>query len=339
MSIKIEKVSKTLGNNRVLNNINLELKSGKLTALLGPSGSGKTTLLRVIAGLEKADKGKVFINNENIEKQKVSKRQVGLVFQHYALFKNMTVFDNIAFGLNVADKKNRLSKNEIFKKVSNLLQLIHMEEFIDRYPSQLSGGQKQRVALARALAIEPKVLLLDEPFGALDAKVRKELRLWMRQLHSEIHLTTVFVTHDQEEAMEVADEVVVMSSGNIEQVGSPFEVYNNPKNLFVYDFLGFYNKFEGYIKKDGQIILESSPKSKSLYSRSHEIFITKFEDEVSSIKAKIIHINYTGSLVKVELEKEDGNIIQVELARTAIDKEKMKNDDIVFVRPKTVKIF
>jgi sulfate transport system ATP-binding protein len=339
MGIKIEKVSKTLGNNRVLNNINLELKSGKLTALLGPSGSGKTTLLRVISGLEKADKGKVFVNDENIEKQKVSKRQVGLVFQHYALFKNMTVFDNIAFGLNVVNKKNRLGRNEIFKKVSNLLQLIHMEEFIDRYPNQLSGGQKQRVALARALAIEPKVLLLDEPFGALDAKVRKELRLWMRQLHSEIHLTTVFVTHDQEEAMEVADEVVVMSNGNIEQVGSPFEVYNNPNNLFVYDFLGFYNKFEGYVKKDGEIILESSPKSKSLYSRSHEIFITKFEDKISSIKAKIIHINYTGSLVKVELEKEDGNIIQVELPRTAIEKEKMKNDDIVFVRPKLVKIF
>jgi sulfate transport system ATP-binding protein len=339
MGIKIEKVSKTLGNNRVLNNINLELKSGKLTALLGPSGSGKTTLLRVISGLEKADKGKVFVNDENIEKQKVSKRQVGLVFQHYALFKNMTVFDNIAFGLNVVNKKNRLGRNEIFKKVSNLLQLIHMEEFIDRYPSQLSGGQKQRVALARALAIEPKVLLLDEPFGALDAKVRKELRLWMRQLHSEIHLTTVFVTHDQEEAMEVADEVVVMSNGNIEQVGSPFEVYNNPNNLFVYDFLGFYNKFEGYVKKDGEIILESSPKSKSLYSRSHEIFITKLEEKKSSIKAKIIHINYTGSLVKVELEKEDGNIIQVELPRTAIEKEKMKNDDIVFVRPKLVKIF
>ncbi len=251
MSIQVKGISKQFGETHVLNNINLEVQSGELIALLGPSGSGKTTLLRIIAGMETADSGTIILDGNEAIKKKVGERHVGFVFQHYALFKHMTVFENVAFGLRVRPKDKRLSDAEIRQKVMKLLTLVHLDTFHDRYPSQLSGGQRQRVALARALAVEPTLLLLDEPFGALDAKVRKELRRWMRRLHDDIHITSIFVTHDQEEAMEVSDRVVVMSNGKIEQVGTPGEVYHQPVNSFVYDFLGNYNVFDGWRDEEG----------------------------------------------------------------------------------------
>ncbi|MDX1949920.1 MAG: sulfate ABC transporter ATP-binding protein [Rickettsiales bacterium] len=264
MSIVVKSVSKKFKNNFVaLDNVTLKVEPGELVALLGPSGSGKTTLLRIISGLEFPDFGSVILDGKEAHDQSVKERNVGFVFQHYALFKHMTVFENVAFGLSVKPKKERLSKEEIQEKVLSLLKLVHLDAFHDRYPSQLSGGQRQRVALARALAVEPKVLLLDEPFGALDAKVRKELRRWMRKLHDEIHITSVFVTHDQEEAMEVADKIVVMNKGRIEQVGSPEEVYNNPANSFVYDFLGNYNEFTGWKDDEGNIHFLDSEVKKS----------------------------------------------------------------------------
>ncbi len=257
MSIEVKNIGKRFSNNFVaLDDVSLKINPGELVALLGPSGSGKTTLLRIISGLESADSGQVLINGEDSSDKTVRDRNVGFVFQHYALFKHMTVFDNVAFGLRVRDKAIRPQEHEIQEQVFSLLKLVHLDAFFDRYPSQLSGGQRQRVALARALAVEPKVLLLDEPFGALDAKVRKELRRWMRRLHEEIHITSVFVTHDQEEAMEVADRVVVMSNGRIEQVGTPDQVYNNPANAFVYDFLGNYNEFLGWRDESGEVHLE-----------------------------------------------------------------------------------
>ena len=238
MSIEALNISKSFGQFAALDNVTLEINRGELVALLGPSGSGKTTLLRVIAGLEFPDSGTVRFHGKDISDRTARERQVGFVFQHYALFRHMTVFENIAFGLKVRPRSTRPSREKIRAKVQELLRLIQLETLAQRYPSQLSGGQRQRVALARALAVEPSVLLLDEPFGALDAKVRMELRRWLRQLHDEIHITSVFVTHDQEEALEVADRVVVMNQGKIEQVGSPDEVYNQPKTEYVATSLG-----------------------------------------------------------------------------------------------------
>ena len=270
MGITVKNISKRFKEFNALKNVNLEIKSGELVALLGPSGSGKTTLLRIIAGLEFADSGEVILDGEEAHKKAVQERNVGFVFQHYALFKHMTVFDNVAFGLRVRPKDQRPSDAEINEKVFSLLKLVHLDAFYDRYPNQLSGGQRQRVALARALAVEPKVLLLDEPFGALDAKVRKELRRWMRKLHDEIHITSVFVTHDQEEAMEVADKVVVMSNGKIEQVGAPDQVYHNPSNSFVYDFLGNYNEFRGWRDDEGNLHLDDYERAKSFITLEKE---------------------------------------------------------------------
>jgi sulfate transport system ATP-binding protein len=255
MGIQVNSVSKKFGSFVALENVSLDIRSGELMALLGPSGSGKTTLLRIIAGLDKADGGHVLMDGQETDNKAAKDRKVGFVFQHYALFKHMTVFENVAFGLRVRPKDTRPSEDIIRKKVMDLLALVHLDRFYDRYPSQLSGGQRQRVALARALAVEPKVLLLDEPFGALDSKVRKELRRWMRRLIDEIHITSIFVTHDQEEAMEVADRVVVMSNGKIEQVGTPEEVYHTPANGFVYDFLGNYNAFTGWRDEAGELHL------------------------------------------------------------------------------------
>jgi sulfate/thiosulfate transport system ATP-binding protein len=244
MAIQVSGITKQFGSYRALDSVDLEVRSGELLALLGPSGSGKTTLLRIMAGLESPDAGSLQLNGEEALGLKPRDRQVGFVFQHYALFRHMTVFDNVAFGLKVRPRAQRLPNAEIKRRVSELLELVQLGHFADRYPAQLSGGQRQRVALARALAIEPKVLLLDEPFGALDAKVRKELRRWLRKLHDEIHITSVFVTHDQEEALELADRVVVMSQGRIEQIGSPAEVYDHPSSAFVYEFLGQVNRFD-----------------------------------------------------------------------------------------------
>lgn len=255
MSIILSDINKYFGESKVLDNINLEIESGDLVALLGPSGSGKTTLLRLIAGLEFPNSGHIILNNEDTSNKNIWERRVGFVFQHYALFKHLTVFENVAFGLRLRSRRNRPSESDLHKKIMNLLKMVQISELVDRFPYQLSGGQRQRVALARTLAIEPKILLLDEPFGALDAKVRKELRRWIRRLHDEMNVTSVFVTHDQEEAMEVADKVVVMSHGCIEQVGTPDEVYCKPANAFVYDFLGDYNEFDAWEGEDGKVRL------------------------------------------------------------------------------------
>jgi sulfate transport system ATP-binding protein len=238
MKIDISNVTKQFGTFAALAGVDLQVESGELVALLGPSGSGKTTLLRIIAGLEWPDQGQVFFDGKDALSRSVGERHVGFVFQHYALFRHMSVFENIAFGLRVRPRKTRLPEEAIRARVHKLLDLVQLRWIADRYPGQLSGGQRQRIALARALAIEPSVLLLDEPFGALDAKVRKELRRWLRSLHDEIHVTSVFVTHDQEEALEVADRVVVMDRGRIEQIGTPAEVYERPASAFVHDFIG-----------------------------------------------------------------------------------------------------
>jgi sulfate transport system ATP-binding protein len=255
MSIEIRNISKQFGDFHALRDVSLDIQSGELIALLGPSGCGKTTLLRIIAGLEAADAGSILFSGEDTTDVHVRKRQVGFVFQHYALFRHMTVFENVAFGLRVKPRSIRPSEEQIKKKVHELLGLVQLDWLADRFPSQLSGGQRQRIALARALAVEPKVLLLDEPFGALDAKVRKELRRWLRRLHDELHVTSIFVTHDQEEALEVADRVVLMNAGKVEQVGSPQDVWDHPASPFVYGFLGDVNLFHGRAH-EGEVHLE-----------------------------------------------------------------------------------
>lgn len=247
MSIEITNINKAFGATQVLNDISLDIPSGQMVALLGPSGSGKTTLLRIIAGLESQNRGRLSFHGNDVSQVHARDRHVGFVFQHYALFRHMTVFENIAFGLTVLPGRERPSAAAIKDKVTRLLEMVQLAHLAGRFPAQLSGGQKQRVALARALAVEPQILLLDEPFGALDAQVRKELRRWLRQLHEELKFTSVFVTHDQEEAMEVADRVVVMSQGNIEQVGTPDEVWRNPSTRFVLEFLGEVNRFDGQV--------------------------------------------------------------------------------------------
>ncbi len=398
MGIQVNDISKRFNNNFVaLNNVSLDIKSGELIALLGPSGSGKTTLLRIIAGLEFADSGSVILDGQEQQTKHVKDRNVGFVFQHYALFKHMTVFQNVAFGLSVRPRLLRPSNAEIHRKVMELLELIHLEAFHDRYPSQLSGGQRQRVALARALAVEPKVLLLDEPFGALDAKVRKELRRWMRRLHDDIHITSIFVTHDQEEAMEVADRVVVMSNGRIEQVGTPEQVYHHPVNGFVYDFLGNYNEFDGWKDADGAVHLAetdivdipieavsqaskptgwlgrypeisnvvnkvvpgllpektaTSPVKKKktirrpenavavkLFTRPHEIFVSKVLDGDEYVTALVTHVNPASALVKLELERPGGAILQAEVPKTVVDELNIKRGDTLYVRPKATRVF
>ena len=286
MSIEIRNVSKNFGDFRALRDVSLHVESGELVALLGPSGCGKTTLLRIIAGLESADAGSIFFSGEDTTGVHVRDRQVGFVFQHYALFRHMTVFENVAFGLRVRPRATRPSESQIQAKVHELLSLVQLDWLADRYPSQLSGGQRQRIALARALAVEPRVLLLDEPFGALDAKVRKELRRWLRRLHDELHVTSIFVTHDQEEALEVADRVVLMNQGVIEQVGSPQEVWDHPASPFVYGFLGDVNLFHGRAHQ-GEIHLEglqlSSPEHAQAqdakafaYVRPHDLDVARY---------------------------------------------------------------
>src|SRR5580658_6794967 len=268
MSIEVDHIRKTYGAFEALKGVSLRIESGELVALLGPSGSGKTTLLRIIAGLDVADSGTVRLNEEDATRTTVRERQVGFVFQHYALFRHLTVFENIAFGLRVRPKAARPPEKEIRERVRKLLELIQLDWLGDRYPNQLSGGQRQRVALARAMAVEPRVLLLDEPFGALDAKVRKELRRWLRRLHDELHVASVFVTHDQEEALEVADRVAIMNRGRIEQTGTPAEVYDNPTTPFIYEFLGDVNLFHGRVSEGASVG----------YVRPFELEITPFPD-------------------------------------------------------------
>ena len=338
MSIEALGITKKFGHFTALDNVTLEIPSGELVALLGPSGSGKTTLLRIVAGLEFADSGTVRFDGHDISARTAQERQVGFVFQHYALFRHMTVFDNIAFGLRVRPRKLRPSSAQIRNKVQELLKLIQLEKLAQRYPSQLSGGQRQRVALARALAVEPSVLLLDEPFGALDAKVRQELRRWLRQLHDEIHITSVFVTHDQEEALELANRVVVMNEGRIEQVGSPDEVYNHPATPFVYNFLGNVNLFHGRID-EGKAYIHERETGHVVYVRPHLLDIDRIPNGGDHFRAKIKHINAAGPLVKLEAVTDWGALVHVEMPQDRFRSLHLAKDETVFVIPKDVRVF
>ena len=333
MSIEIENITKQFGDFTALGDVNLSIPSGELVALLGPSGSGKTTLLRIIAGLESADRGRILFNGQDSTDSHVRERQVGFVFQHYALFKHMTVFDNVAFGLTVRERRLRPSKAEIRERVNKLLSLVQLEGMAKRYPAQLSGGQRQRIALARALAVEPQVLLLDEPFGALDAQVRAELRRWLRKLHDEIHVTSVFVTHDQEEALEVADRIVVMNKGRIEQAGTPDQVYEHPANPFVLNFLGNVNLFHGRLPKGAK-------EGSVAYVRSHDIEIERSPYDTSSVRANIRHIQKLGPSVRVTLAMEgNGQFVEAELTRDAYMSQGLQQGEQVFVRPRQVRVF
>lgn len=349
MSIQVEQVRKNFGDFVAVDNVSLSIQSGELTALLGPSGSGKTTLLRLIAGLEQTDSGRIIFHGEDISHQHVSERGVGFVFQHYALFKNMTVFENVAFGLTVKPRKFRPSPSEIKQKVHRLLELVQLDWTADRYPSQLSGGQRQRIALARALAVEPKVLLLDEPFGALDAKVRAELRRWLRRLHDEIHVTSVFVTHDQEEALEVADRIVVMNKGRIEQDGTPEQVYDNPANPFVYEFLGTVNLFHARVRHGDTLVNTNSsdqPASQAevelpgfAYVRPHEIEVV-LQAEADTIAARLELITVVGPVVRLELQADGAErVVHVELNKEQFKKLGLSVGQQVFLKPRYSRVF
>jgi sulfate transport system ATP-binding protein len=313
MSIEVRNLVKHFGRLAVCNHLNLTIPSGELVALLGPSGSGKTTLLRMIAGLEQPDSGHVLFHGEDATHTTVRERNVGFVFQHYALFGHMTIFENVAFGLRVRPRETRPSEAQIRSKVTELLKLVQLDWIAERYPHQLSGGQRQRVALARALAVEPKVLLLDEPFGALDAKVRKELRRWLRRLHDEMHVTSVFVTHDQEEAMEVADRIVVMNEGKIEQEGAPDEVYDHPASPFVLKFLGDVNLFHGRIEHVPGGAL-AAPDEEVSYVRPHELDIVA-QPSADTWTVTLAQTLTVGPNTRLEFRRGDGSYVDVELPR------------------------
>ena len=353
MSIEVRNINKRFGNFVALDNVSLEFPQGELTALLGPSGCGKTTLLRIIAGLEQPDAGQVFLEGEDASSHHVRERQVGFVFQHYALFKHMTVFENIAFGLRVKPRNLRPSESEIRKKVMSLLELVQLDWLADRYPPQLSGGQRQRIALARALAVEPRVLLLDEPFGALDAKVRKELRRWLRRLHDELHVTSIFVTHDQEEALEVADRIVLMNKGRVEQIGAPGEVYNRPASPFVYGFLGNVNLFHGRVHEGildvGGVALDAPEHAQARdaqgvgYVRPHELEIDRYRAGAEGIAVRLRRSHAIGPLAQLELERLDGadgvQLIEAVISTERYAQLKLQDGEALVVRPRHVQVF
>jgi len=346
MSIVIRHITKKFGNFTALDNVSLEVPSGCLLALLGPSGSGKTSLLRIISGLEHADRGSILFEDEDVTRQAAKDRGVGFVFQHYALFRHMTVFENVAFGMRV----RKVPQSEVHDRVHELLRLVRLEGLGHRYPSELSGGQRQRVALARALAVRPRMLLLDEPFGALDAKVRQELRTWLRRLHEEMPVTTVFVTHDQEEAFEVADRVVVMRQGNIEQIGTPQEVFDHPATPFVMDFLGNVNVFHGRVQAGTAHIgpfqiayddyLHDEPREATAYVRPHELEIERTPTSVASLQSRVIQLNPNSSIVKVRVQLDEYGIeLTVDLVRERARELALCIGDSVFVRPKSARVF
>ena len=350
MSIEVRNLSKQFGNFRALNDVSLHIETGELVALLGPSGCCKTSLLRIIAGLETPDTGSVWFSGEDATDVDVRKRQVGFVFQHYALFKHMTVFENVAFGLRVKHRSQRPSESQISAKVHELLNLVQLDWLADRYPSQLSGGQRQRIALARALAVEPRVLLLDEPFGALDAKVRKELRRWLRRLHDELNVASVFVTHDQEEALEVADRVVLMNAGRIEQVGTPREVWERPATPFVYGFLGDVNQFSGEavngrwralgVSLPAPEFSSTAPQAATAYVRPHEFDIQKYSQGGSGIAVKLNHAYLAGPSAFLELTAQDTNtLIEVELPEHQFRALDPMPGDALLVTPRQARIF
>ena len=361
MSIEIRQLHKRFGAFEALRNVNLDIASGELLALLGPSGCGKTTLLRIIAGLESADQGAILFSGEDTTHVHVRERQVGFVFQHYALFRHMTVFENVAFGLRVRPRATRPSEAQIREKVHALLSLVQLDWLADRYPSQLSGGQRQRIALARALAVEPRVLLLDEPFGALDAQVRKELRRWLRRLHDELNVTTLFVTHDQEEALEVADRVVVMNQGQIEQVGSPQQVWAQPASPFVYGFLGDVNLFharvhEGCAELGGHRVPLDTPEHRdardaraTAYVRPHEWEVRRYRRGDDGIVAQLNRARVVGPIARLELvpslteaPPEGGAtpaVIEAQIPATQFQSQGFAPGDTLLLTPRAARVF
>ncbi|MFC7513403.1 sulfate/molybdate ABC transporter ATP-binding protein [Herbaspirillum sp. GCM10030257] len=350
MSIEVRNINKRFGNFVALDNVSLSFPQGELTALLGPSGCGKTTLLRIIAGLEQPDAGQVFLDGQDASAHHVRERQVGFVFQHYALFKHMTVFENIAFGLRVKPRNLRPSEADIRQKVMQLLELVQLDWLADRYPPQLSGGQRQRIALARALAVEPRVLLLDEPFGALDAKVRKELRRWLRRLHDELHVTSIFVTHDQEEALEVADQIVLMNKGKVEQIGAPDEVYNHPSSPFVYGFLGNVNLFHGRVHEGvldaGGVTLDApdhvqAQDAKGVgFVRPHELEVDRYTANAEGIVARLRRAHAIGPLAQLELERADNQeLIEAVISTERYTQLGFSEGETLVVRPKRLRVF
>jgi sulfate transport system ATP-binding protein len=367
MSIAIRNVSKDFGTFHALRDVSLDIESGELVALLGPSGCGKTTLLRIIAGLETADVGSILFSGEDTTDVHVRERNVGFVFQHYALFRHMSVFDNVAFGLRMKPRASRPSEAVIKQKVHDLLGLVQLDWLHDRYPAQLSGGQRQRIALARALAVEPKVLLLDEPFGALDAKVRKELRRWLRRLHDDLHVTSIFVTHDQEEALEVADRVVLMNSGKVEQIGSPQQVWDHPASPFVYGFLGDVNLFHGRAHEGEMLIGDDGVRLQSpehsgaqdakafAYVRPHDLDVRRWQaGEDSGIKAyqptrgipaKLVRAIVVGPIARLELLPLDasaagsGDIIEAQIPATQFAEQAFKEGETLVLTPRKARVF
>ena len=332
MGIIVENVSKQFGSFQAVDQVNLEIKTGSLVALLGPSGSGKSTLLRLISGLEMPDTGKIWITGKDATYDSVQNRQIGFVFQHYALFKHLTVRKNIAFGMEI----HKIPPAKVKTRVEELLDLVHLSGLGDRYPSQLSGGQRQRVALARALAVQPKVLLLDEPFGALDAKVRKDLRTWLRRLHDEVHVTTVFVTHDQEEAMEVSDEIVVMNKGRVEQVGTPAQVYDHPASAFVMSFIGPVN----VLPSSSQIFQSGGFDSANpeIFLRPHDVLVETTPNG-STVSARVTRLIHVGWEVQAELTLDDGQVVIAHLTRERFDQLNLEPQQQVYVKPKGAKAF
>ena len=345
MSIEIRNISKQFGDFRALRDVSLDIQSGELIALLGPSGCGKTTLLRIIAGLETPDTGTIHFSGEDTTDVHVRDRGVGFVFQHYALFRHMTVFENVAFGLRVQPRASRKDESTIRARVKELLDLVQLDWLADRYPSQLSGGQRQRIALARALAIEPRILLLDEPFGALDAKVRKELRQWLRSLHSEIHVTSIFVTHDQEEALEVANRVVVMDKGRIEQVGTPGDVYDNPATAFVHGFIGEsivlpVDVSEGCVRLGKKVLNIAAD---GLESGASRLFIRRHDMQVEpagtgALEGAVRHVRTFGPIQRAEvaLSVIDGEtLIEIDAPRDR----PLQVGDVIGLHPRRFRIF
>lgn len=332
MGIVVQDVSKQFGSFHAVDQVSLEIETGSLVALLGPSGSGKSTLLRLIAGLETPDAGKIWLTGRDSTYESVQDRNIGFVFQHYALFKHLTVRKNIAFGLEI----RKADKGKIKARVEELLDLVQLSGLGDRYPSQLSGGQRQRVALARALAVEPKVLLLDEPFGALDAKVRKDLRAWLRRLHDEVHVTTVFVTHDQEEAMEVADEIVVMNNGKVEQIGTPADIYDNPASAFVMSFIGPVN----VLPSSSHIFQGNGFDSAhpEVFLRPHDVVIQTHPNG-TTVSARVNRLIHLGWEVQAELMLDDGQVVTAHLPREKFDELKLEPQQRVYVKPKEAKAF
>jgi sulfate/thiosulfate transport system ATP-binding protein len=346
VGIVVKNLSKRFGSFRAVDDVSFEVPAGQLVALLGPSGSGKSTILRIIAGLEPADAGEVELTGEDATNLPVQRRGVGFVFQHYALFRHMTVRQNVAFGLEV--QKPRPSAREVRERVDELLELVQLLGLADRYPSQLSGGQRQRVALARALAPRPKVLLLDEPFGALDAKVRDELRTWLRRLHDEVHVTSLFVTHDQQEAFEVSDQVVVLNRGKVEQMGPPQELYERPATPFVTEFLGSVNvlRVETVLGMDGAddeaplpLAVPGPDDEASIYVRPHDFEITRQRNGRPAWTARIRRLIPLGGLVRLDLTLLDGTILNVQLTRERCLELGLADGDVVFAIPKDVKVF